>query len=132
MKRCLDSWAVLAWLDGEEPAAGVVERMIKRERPAMSWMNLIEVHYRTIRDHGRQEADQVLAELRPQISESLPGIATMRSVSSLKAEHPIALADCFAIALAAEEEAELLTGHPEIIDRADQLPCKVVDLRAMS
>jgi len=41
----------------------------------------------------------------------------------------IALADCFAIALAAGEEAELLTGDPEIIDKADQLPCKVVDLR---
>jgi predicted nucleic acid-binding protein len=129
MKRCLDSWAVLAWLDGEEPAARVVERTIKRERPAMSWMNLVEVHYRTTRDHGRQEADQVLAELRPVVTENLPGIAAMRSVSSLKAEHPIALADCFAIALAAEEEAELLTGDPEIIDRANQLPCKVVDLR---
>src|SRR4051812_27396613 len=122
MKRCLDSWAVLAWLDGEEPAAAAVERTIKRERPAMSWMNLIEVHYRTIRDHGRQEADQVLAELRTQIIENLPGIATMKSVSSLKAEHPIAIADCFAIALAAEEEAELMTGDPEIIDRADRLP----------
>lgn len=130
MRRCLDSWAVLAWLDGEEPAAGVVERTIKRERPAMSWINLVEVHYRTIRDHGRQEADQVLAELRPLITENLPGIAAMRSVSALKAEHPIALADCFAVALAAEEEAELLTGDPEIIDRAEQLPCKVVDLRS--
>jgi uncharacterized protein with PIN domain len=129
MRRCLDSWAVLAWLDGEEPAAAVVERTIKRERPAMSWMNLIEVHYRTTRDHGRQEADQMLAELRPLITESLPGIATMRSVSALKAEHPIALADCFAVALAAEEEAELLTGGPEIIDRTDQLACKVMDLR---
>ena len=132
MKRCLDSWAVLAWLDGEEPAAAAVERTIKRERPAMSWINLVEVHYRTIRDHGRQEADQVLAELRPHVSESLPGIAAMKAASSLKAEHPIALADCFAIALAAEEEAELLTGDPEIIDRADQLPCKVVDLRGGS
>jgi predicted nucleic acid-binding protein len=130
MKRCLDSWAVLAWLDGEEPAAKAVERAIKRERPAMSWMNLVEVHYRTIRDHGRQEADQVLAELRPLISENLPGIASMRSVSALKAEHPIALADCFAVALAAEEEAALLTGDPEIVDRAGQLPCQVVDLRA--
>jgi predicted nucleic acid-binding protein len=129
MRRCLDSWAVLAWLDAEEPAARVVERTIKRERPAMSWMNLVEVHYRTIRDHGRQEADQVLSELRPLVTEGLPGIAAMKSVSSLKAEHPIALADCFAIALAAEEEAELLTGDPEIIDLADQLPCKVVDLR---
>lgn len=132
MKRCLASWAVLAWLDGEEPAARAVEWTIKRERPAMSWMNLIEVHYRTIRDHGRQEADQVLAELRPLVTERLPGIAAMRTVSALKAEHPIALADCFAVALAAEEEAELLTGDPEIIDRADQLPCKVVDLRAGS
>jgi predicted nucleic acid-binding protein len=130
MRRCLDSWAVLAWLDGEEPAAAVVERTIKRERPAMSWMNLVEVHYRTIRDHGRQEADQVLAELRPLVTENLPGIAAMRSVSALKAEHPIALADYFAVALAAEEGAELLTGDPEIIDRAEQLPCKVVDLRS--
>ncbi|HYQ77569.1 MAG TPA: PIN domain-containing protein [Solirubrobacterales bacterium] len=132
MKRCLDSWAVLAWLDGDEPAAGVVERAIKRERPAMSWVNLVEVHYRTIRDHGRAEADQVLAELRPLVTESLPGIAAMRSVSALKAAHPIALADCFAIALAAEEEVALLTGDPEIIDRVDRLPCKVVDLRADS
>jgi len=129
MKRCLDSWAVLAWLDGEEPAAEVVEQTIERERPAMSWINLLEIHYRTAREHGRREADQVLAELRPKISESLPGIAMMKSVSALKAEHPIALADCFAVALAAEEEAELLTGDPEIIDRADRLPCKVVGLR---
>jgi predicted nucleic acid-binding protein len=129
MRHCLDSWAVLAWLDGEEPAAGAVEGTVNRERPAISWMNLVEVHYRATRDHGRQEADQVLAQLRPLVTENLPGIAAMRSVSALKAEHPIALADCFAVALAAEEEAELLTGDPEIIDRADQLPCKVVDLR---
>jgi hypothetical protein len=30
----------------------------------MSWINLVEVHYRTIREHGREEADQVLSELR--------------------------------------------------------------------
>ena len=129
MKRCLDSWAVLAWLDGEEPAAKAVEGAIKRERPSISWVNLVEVHYRTIRDHGQQEADQVLAELRPLVTENLPGIASMRSASALKAEHPIALADCFAVALAAEEKAALLTGDPEILDRSGQLPCQVVDLR---
>lgn len=98
----------------------------------MSWMNLVEVHYRTTRDHGRQAADQVLAELRPMLTEDLPGIAAMRAVSVLKADNPIALADCFAIALAVEEEAELLTGDPEIIERADELRCKVVDLRSPS
>lgn len=41
----------------------------------------------------------------------------------------MSLADCFAVALAAAEGAELLTGDPEIIDLADSLPCKVRDLR---
>lgn len=129
MKQCLDSWAVLAWLDGEEPAAKIVQGAIERERPAMSWINLVEVQYRTTRDHGRQEADAVLAELRPQISEDLPGISAMREVARLKAQNPIALADCFAVALAAEQGAVLLTGDPEIIDRAKELPCAVEDLR---
>lgn len=129
MKHCLDSWAVLAWLDGEEPAAEVVQGVLDRERPAMSWLNLVEVSYRTQRDHGYQEAEAVLTELRPQISESLPGIAAMREVARLKADNPIALADCFAIALATAEGAVLLTGDPEIIDRTESLPCAVKDLR---
>jgi predicted nucleic acid-binding protein len=129
VKSCLDSWAVLAWLDGDEPAATVVAETLDRERSPMSWMNLVEVHYRTIRDHGRQEADEVLSELRPQITEHLPGVSAMRAVAGLKAANPIALADCFAIALADAEGAQLLTGDPEIVDRADELPCGVVDLR---
>jgi predicted nucleic acid-binding protein len=129
VKSCLDSWAVLAWLDGDEPAATRVAETLDRERPPMSWMNLVEVHYRTIRDHGRQEADEVLSELRPQITEHLPGVSAMRAVAGLKAANPIALADCFAIALADAEGAQLLTGDPEIVDRADELPCGVVDLR---
>jgi len=127
---CLDSWAVLAWLDGDEPAATVVAETLARERPAMSWINLVEVHYRTIRDHGHQEAEEVLSQLRPQVTEHLPGVSAMRAVANLKVANPITLADCFAIALADAEGAQLLTGDPEIIDRADDLPCAVVDLRA--
>jgi predicted nucleic acid-binding protein len=132
VKSCLDSWAVLAWLDGDEPAATVVAETLDRERPPMSWMNLVEIHHRTIRDHGRQEADEVLSELRPQITEHLPGVSAMRAVAGLKAANPIALADCFAIVLADAEGAQLLTGDPEIVDRADELPCGVVDLRTTS
>ena len=71
----------------------------------------------------------MLADLRPQISEDLPGISAMREVARLEAENPIALVGCFAVALAAEEGAILLTGDPEIIDRAEDLPCGVEDLR---
>jgi predicted nucleic acid-binding protein len=126
---CLDSWAVLAWLDGDEPAAAAVAEVLDRERPAMSWINLVEVSYRLARDHGNDEADQAISQLRSQVNEDLPGVSAMRAVASLKTEHSIALADCFAIALAAENEAMLMTGDPEIVDRAKYLPCGVEDLR---
>ncbi len=130
MASCLDSWAVLAWLDGDEPAAAIVADALDAKRPAMSWINLVEVHYRVARDHGEEEADRTLAEVRSQVAEELPGVSTMRAVASLKAKHPIALADCFAIAVADANGAELLTGDPEIVDLANDLPCAVVDLRA--
>ena len=126
---CLDSWAVLAWLDGDDPAAGAVAEVLDRERPVMSWINLVEVSYRLTRDHGKDEADRTISDLRSQVSEDLPGVSAMRAVASLKAQHPVALADCFAIALATENEAMLMTGDPEIVDRAKDLPCEVEDLR---
>jgi predicted nucleic acid-binding protein len=126
---CLDSWPVLSWLDGDEPAAGLVDEILNRERPAISWINLVEVHYRTSRDHGKEEADRALEELRPRVTEHLPGVSAMRAAANLKASHPMALADCFAVALAASEGAVLLTGDPEIVDRVDRLPCEVKDLR---
>lgn len=129
MPLCLDSWPVLSWLDGDEPAADLVDEILNRERPAISWINLVEVHYRTNRDHGKEEADRVLEELRPRITEHLPGVSAMRAAAHLKASHPMALADCFAVALAASEGAVLLTGNPEIVDRAKNLPCEVKDLR---
>jgi len=121
---------VLAWLDGNEPAAELVADALERERPLMSWINLVEVQYRTARDHGKEEADRVLDELRSQITEQLPGVSAMRAAAALKADHPMALADCFAVALAASEGAVLLTGDPEIIERAQELPCEIRDLRA--
>ena len=126
MTVCLDSWAVLAWLDGEEPARNRVEQLLD-ERPVMSWVNAVEVYYRVERDHGRTEADDVLAELRKTLELDLPGTTLMIEAARLKASTPIALGDCFAIATACARNLTLLTGDPEILDR-DQ-PCPVEDLR---
>ena len=127
MTVCLDSWAVLAWLDGESPAYERVESVV-HERPVMSWVNAVEVYYRVERDHGRTEADAVLRDLRPVVELDLPGTTRMVETARLKATFPIALGDCFAIATAAARDLPLLTGDPEILDRAD-LPCEVEDLR---
>lgn len=127
MTVCLDSWAVLAWLDGDEPACTRVEQALDDE-PVMSWVNAVEVYYRIERDHGRVEADEVLSDLRGTVSLDLPGTGLMVETARLKARYAMALADCFAVATAASNGTVLLTGDPEIIDAPD-LPCPVEDLR---
>jgi len=106
-----------AGLDGRR-ATGVdrVEALLPA-RPVISWVNAVEVYYRAERDHGRQAADEALAELRAVMTLDLPGTGRMVETARLKAAHPIALADCFAIATAAAHDLPLLTGDPEITAR---------------
>jgi predicted nucleic acid-binding protein len=127
LTACLDSWAILAWLDGEDPALSRVNRVIE-SRPVVSWINLVEVYYRIQRDHGRTAADDTLRDLRASLSADLPGTARMIEAARIKARAAIALGDCFAVATAVAHGAVLLTGDPEIIDLADR-PCDVEDLR---
>jgi predicted nucleic acid-binding protein len=127
VRTCLDSWAVLAWLDGEEPALTRVEEILA-DRPIISWVNAVEVYYRVERDHGRSEADHVLSDLRHLLEFELPGVVRMVEAARLKAQVPIALADCFAVVTAAARGATLLSGDPEILDRND-IPCPTEDLR---
>jgi PIN domain nuclease of toxin-antitoxin system len=124
---CLDSWAILAWLDGEEPALSRVEASIP-ERPVVSWVNVVEVYYRIERDHGRIAADDTLASLRAALSLDLPGTARMVEAARFKARASIALGDCFAVTTAAAHGLVLLTGDPEIIGLPDS-PCRTEDLR---
>lgn len=127
MSVCLDSWVILAWLDGEEPALSRIEELIA-DRPIVSWVNLVEVYYRVARDQGSIAADETLGDLRASLSLDLPGTARMVEVARLKARAPIALGDCFAVTTAAARDLVLLTGDPEIIDLKD-CPCQVEDLR---
>lgn len=127
MSVCVDSWAVLAWLDGDEPARTRLDDVMP-SRPVISWVNLVEVYYRIDRDHGRQSADETLSDLRAALVAELPGTARMVEAARLKARAAIALGDCFAIATATARGLILLTGDPEIIELGDR-PCDVEDLR---
>ncbi|MBA2348976.1 MAG: PIN domain-containing protein [Solirubrobacterales bacterium] len=127
MNVCLDSWAILAWLDGEEPALTRVEATLT-DRPVVSWVNLVEVYYRLDRDHGRDQADTTITALRATLAPDLPGTARMIEAARLKARAPMALGDCFAAVTAAAHGLPLLTGDPELIN-LDDAPCAVEDLR---
>jgi predicted nucleic acid-binding protein len=124
---CLDSWAILRWLEGGEPAAGRVERSLET-RPLMSWINLGEVFSIVHRATGIDRARAVTADLRHQLHMDLPSESRVLEAAAIKARYPLAYADAFAIATAVAHGANLLTGDPEIIDDGDP-DWPVVDLR---
>lgn len=122
MTVCLDAFAILCWLQ-EEPGAELVERHLTagaREggsRCPVSVINLGEVFYRIARTKGITEAEAFWEDIRRgeipvRVVESTR--KRVREAAALKARHPIAYADAFAIQLALETHLPLLTGDPEI------------------
>ncbi len=126
MTDCLDSWAVLRWLEGEEPAASRVETALAN-RAVMSWINLGEVAYVIERSAGAEEARTVVRELRRKLTLDLPTEERVLQAAALKARYPMAYADAFAVATAIGHDAPLLTGDPEILDGDPEW--STVDLR---
>jgi len=68
-----------------------------------------------------------LALLRPTVALDVPTSDRVLAAARIKAMHPLAYADAFAIATAAAHGAILLTGDPEMTGRS--VGCRVEDLR---
>ncbi len=126
MTECLDSWAVLAWLEGEEPAASRVQEALV-SRPIMSWINVGEVAYVLERRAGADRSREVVRELRRLLRLDLPTEERVLEAARMKAAHRMAYADAFAVATAIAHGAQLLTGDPEILEGDPEW--LIVDLR---
>lgn len=133
----LDSWAVLAWLQGElqgeivrdligwvegnEEAKGRAERLLGGEvgelKLFMNIINLGEIFYILGRRKGEQEAKSTINELMAtpikilSVTDSL-----VFEAASLKIRHTIAYADAFAVATTKVQNGTLVTGDPELKD----------------
>lgn len=131
----LDSWAVLAWLQGEpqgeivrdligwvegdEEAKGKAERLLGEEvgelKLIMNIINLGEIFYILGRRKGEQEAKSTVDELMAtpikilSVTDSL-----VFEAASLKIRHAIAYADAFAVATTKVQNGTLVTGDPEL------------------
>lgn len=129
----VDSWPILAFLQGEAPADVAFARLLRRAaagnlRLLLSWINLGEVYYRLIQLGGRARADERLADLRRLPFELVPvREALVLEAGRLKGEHRISYADAFAVATARLARLPLLTGDPEILE----LPSTVVRVRRL-
>jgi len=114
----LDSWSVLAYLEGEgaaEHLADILAEAIQAEAPIlMSVVNVGEVWYILAREVSTAEADKSIGTLRSWGVEFVPADWThAKEAASLKSRHKMSYADAFAAALAKTRKAELMTGDPE-------------------
>lgn len=125
---CLDSWALLRFLEGHSAAARRVRHVLRLARPVMSWINLGEVYYTVHRSAGAARAETILTQLQPLLTLDTASNERVVSAARIKAQHPLAYGDAFAIATAKAYDAVLLTGDPEITDRP--VGCRVEDLRS--
>lgn len=114
--RVLDAWAVLAFLQGEQPAATRVLQVLESGRAVMSWVNLGEVAYIVERRHGRGAADETVDDLRARLASTVEADADLtRRAARIKAAGGMSYADAFAAATASARDAILLTGDPELL-----------------
>lgn len=115
----LDSFALLAYFEGEAGAVAVRELLDRGQRReaevSLSVVNLGEVAYITERERGLVQAERVVAAI-DQLPVEIVAVDRRQALAAAhaKARHPIAYADAFAVALAADRGATLVSGDPEL------------------
>lgn len=131
----LDSWAILAWLQGE--SAGAIVRDLlgwadgdetsgkrvrsrwgdEMSRPGLfvSLINLGEVFYILGRKKGEREARETVEEIKGSVIGVVPVSEELIFKAALfKIRYPLAYADGFALATAVAVGGALITGDPEL------------------
>ena len=134
MTLVLDSTALLAYLRNEKGGEAVLGMLRDPDTEALlHTVNLCEVYYNLMR-----EFDEETAERSVGVIESLgvvfhddAGPALWKRAARYKAEiGRISLADCFCLALAVEEQAELATAdHHEFDKIAERGICDIRFIR---
>ena len=114
----LDSYAILAYFQAEQGGAKVKEllKQAKAEDAVifMSLINFGEVFYTTGRKLGEDKAKEIqhdLMLLPIQLTEVTK--ARILAAAQIKMKYPISYADAFAVSLAQEMNAAIVTGDPE-------------------
>lgn len=116
----LDSWAVMAFFQNEEPAADRVEQLFRgaqtpQMRLFMSIINLGEVYYQIGRRRGQVEAEKRITRIRALPIVLLPvSDEYVFAAARFKMNYKMSYADAFAAAAAEQEGAILVTGDAEL------------------
>jgi predicted nucleic acid-binding protein len=126
-KVVLDSFALLAFL-ADEPGADKVSEIFEhgRRHAGSVWMSVInlgECLYIIERERGLAAAHRAIAAVR-QLPVTEAGADRERTFNAahIKAHHKLSFADAFAVALAQEKSASVVTGDPEFAQVESLVP----------
>ncbi len=126
----LDSWAIIEYLDGKEPAHSMVGALLSRDqgpRPAISATNAMEVGRKMVRRAGLQARHRLRALWAESVDVVQPDADIWEAVLILSSAYWMSTADSVAVATAMRDGAELWTGDPELL--CDERIWRVRDLR---
>jgi uncharacterized protein len=128
LRFVLDAWALVAMLQGEEPAARDVRDLLQQAQSDdtiqlfVSVVNLGEVYYIISRARGDNEAQESIDDLKKQPLTLISATdERVMAAARFKAAHPVSYADAFAAATSLELEAILVTGDPELVQLKEHL-----------
>lgn len=119
-KRLLDSYALLAYLNKDDGFQLVHEALALAESAGegllMNEINVGEVYYILCRRRGLAKAEYFLDIMLPALPITVLAntFDDVIAAARIKAEYPLAFADCFAVAAAQSRSAVILTGDPEL------------------
>ena len=118
--KVLDSWALIAFFQGEASAPEVKKLLLQGEtghhRLLLCVVNWGEVYYNTVRKVSQETAEVIATEIAGMAIELVPvesDLHLVRQAALYKATGKLAYADAFAAALAKLRNAELITGDPD-------------------
>ena len=115
----LDSYAVIGYLENESFSGQIQELLTNAKkgdpRLYLHAIHLGEVYYITLREQGQTLADLAYSRIKALPLKLIDHIheELLLTAATLKANHPISYADCFAAALAIINRCPLVTGDPE-------------------
>ena len=117
--KVVDSWAMVAWVRGEPSAPLVRQFLFDADAGSlhlvMSWINVAETFYILAKRSAAKVADDFLVRIPSlPIRLVLPDEEEVMAAARIKAAHPVAFGDAFAIALAQAEQGSVITGDGEI------------------
>ena len=114
----LDSFAVISYFQKEQRSSHIVDLFKAAQKGEckliLSLVNWGEIYYIIARARGKNHADQCLL-LMEQLPIELEEVSKelVLKAAYFKSKYSISYGDCFAAALAYQEQCPLLTGDPE-------------------